>query len=73
MDLKRVVLFVVILVVGIPIIALIVPPAALTILERTDLATWTGLEGFVRLLPFFLILGLVIGDLIYLLGKGHDR
>ena len=73
MDLKRVVLFVVILVVGIPIIALIVPPAALTILSRTDLATWTGLEGFVRLLPFFLIAGLVVGDLIYLLGARHDR
>lgn len=69
MDLKRVVLFILIMVIGIPIIALLVPPAALSVLERADLATWTGLEGFVRLIPFFLIVGLVVGDLMYLFGK----
>lgn len=68
LNLKKIVMFVVILVVGIMVITLLVPQFALTILNRPDLSTWTGLGFFVSATPFLLLLGLIAGDLIFLFG-----
>lgn len=68
---KRVIVLVLILIVGLIVLdAVILPQLAIT-LAIPSLATWTGLGGFLRLLPFILLVGLVV---IYFMGlfRGND-
>ena len=56
---KRVVIFVVLVLLGILIITNVILPQVTEALGIPSLATWTGLEGFLKMLPFVLVLGLL--------------
>ena len=72
MDMKKVVLAVVGIVVGILMVTHVVVPAVDTFLERPDVGGFTGLEPFARFLPLLAIMALVIGGLLVLFRRG-DR
>lgn len=57
--LKGVVIFVVLMVLGILIISAVILPQVSEALEIPSLSTWTGLEGFLKMLPFVLVLALL--------------
>lgn len=60
---KNIALFVVLLVVGLIVITNVILPQVSVVLDRPDLDTWIGLEGFLKLLPFALVAGLLAGGL----------
>lgn len=70
---RKVVLFVLVLVIGIMLITVLIPPFADTILERADVAQYSGLDGFTRLLPLLATLGLVLGGLLLLFRSARRR
>lgn len=69
---RKVVMFVLVLVVGIMIVTTLIPPAVDDVLDRPDTAGYTGLEQFLRLLPFLAIVGLVVGGLLLLFKRSRD-
>ena len=77
---KKTVIFVVILVIGIMLVSTLIPPATEAVLARPDAANYTGLVEFLRLLPFLATIALVVGGLLILFrrgaqddsGHGHD-
>ena len=71
--LKRIVIFVIVLVVGIFLVAYVVPPFVLSLLDRPDLASWTGFEPFVKAVPFVLILFLTVGALLILFPEVREQ
>jgi len=74
MDLvRKVVIFVVVLVVGILIATALIPPAVDEVLDRPDTAGFLGLEQFLRLLPFLVVLAIVVGALLVLFKRARDR
>lgn len=67
---KKTVLFVVVLVIGTLLITYLIPPATDAVLARPDTAGYTGLEQFLRLLPFLAVVALVVGGILILFGRG---
>ena len=57
--LKSVVIFAVLMVLGLIVIANVILPQVSEALDIPGLSTWTGLEGFLKMLPFVLVLGLL--------------
>ena len=78
MDLKKVVLAVVGIVVGILMVTHVVVPAVDTFLERPDVGEFTGLEAFALFLPLLAIVAIVVGALLVFFRRrdredtGHD-
>jgi len=75
MDIKKVVLAVVGIVVGILMVTHVVVPAVDTFLERPDVADFTGLRAFALFLPLLAIMALVVGGLMVLFrrrARGED-
>lgn len=66
MDLKKVVLVVVGIVVGILMVVYVVIPTVDIFLERPDVEGFTGLAAFARFLPLLAVLALVVGGLLVL-------
>lgn len=56
---KSIVIFVVLMVLGIIVIANVILPQVSEALDIPGLETWIGLEGFLKMLPFVLVLGLL--------------
>lgn len=69
---KRIVIFVVLIVLGLIVITSVILPQVSVALDRPDMATWTGLEGFLKMLPFVLVLGLVAAGIYSLWRRGED-
>jgi len=70
---RKAVIFVVILVVGILIITAVVPPAVDEVLARPDTASYTGLQQFLELLPMLAVLALVVSGLLLLFRSARRR
>lgn len=60
---KRIVIFVVLVVLGLVVITNVILPQVSSALEIPSLATWTGLEGFLKMLPMVLVLGLIFAGI----------
>jgi len=69
---KTVVISVLIVVVGIVVTTSVILPQASVVLDRPDLATWTGLEGFLKMLPFVLVGVLVAVMIRGVVRRGRD-
>jgi len=70
---KRIVLFVVLLVVGLLVVSALIPPAVDEALADPAVARFTGLDGFLRLLPFLVLAGLIAGALLTLFPRARTR
>lgn len=70
---KKTVIFVVILVVGILIITAVLPPAVDEVLARPDVGSFTGLQQFLQLLPFLVVVALVVSGLLLLFRAAGRR
>lgn len=68
--LKRVVIFVVLVVIGLVVITNVILPQVIVSLNIPGLSTWTGLEGFLKILPFILVIGLLVSGLSILWHRG---
>lgn len=69
---KRILLFVVLVALGLIVITHVILPQVSDTLSIPGLATWTGLEGFLKMLPFILVIGLLIGGIYSLIHRGQD-
>lgn len=70
--LKRIVMFVVFVVLGLIVITSVILPHIVDALDIPSLATWTGLGGFLKLLPFILVIGLLYAGISSLWHKGGE-
>lgn len=69
---KRVVILVLILVVGIILIDEVILPQVAAALNMPSLDSWTGLEGFLRLLPFLALAVLIAAVIRGFFYSGKD-
>jgi len=69
---KKTVLFVVVMVVGVILISVVIPPFIDGILERGDVGQYTGLADFTRLVPVLMVMALFVGGLLVVFRRG-DR
>jgi len=69
---KRVVMFVILVAIGLVAITHIILPQVIVALNIPSLATWTGLGGFLKILPFVLVAGLLYAGISSLWHRGKD-
>ena len=69
---KKVVLFVVVLVIGTILISTVVPPFIDTVLERGDVGQYTGLADFTRLIPVLMVMALFVGGMLVVFRRGDS-
>lgn len=70
---KRVIVLFLVLVVGLFVIDAVILPQVAVTLAIPSLATWIGLEGFLKLLPLMLLVGLVVVYMLGLFDKGSEE
>jgi len=70
---KRIVLFVVVLVLGLVVVSALIPPAVDDALADPAVGNFTGLDAFLRLTPFLVLVGVVVGALMMLFARARRR